>query len=158
MDKSKARCNAFDKAVNLLAFKGRTVQEIKTRLKENGYSSLEIESAVDKLIYYGYLNDKNYTISYMRDNASRKGKKLITQELKNKGIHKDIIYDCCDFIEFDDVGAIDKIMARRYNSANLSDEKEVRKIIAYFMRRGFEYSAIKQVLRKYKCEYEYENY
>lgn len=147
MVNQKSRCSAFDKAVNLLAFKDRTTQEITNRLKENGYSSDEIEETVEKLSYYGYLNDENYTISYIKDNTSKKGKKLIANELSHKGIQKDIISDILSNSEIDDVSTIRDIMERRYKDADLNDEKVYRRLVGFFLRRGFSYENVLKVIK-----------
>lgn len=158
MDKSKARCSAFDKAVNLLAFKDRTVQEIKQKLVEKGYSSEEVEEAVEKLSYYGYLNDQNYTISYIKDNTSKKGKKLIMNELSHKGIDKNIVNDMYDSIDVDEERVIDEMMNRRFKEMDLSDEKSYRKVVGFFLRRGFGYDNIKKVIRRYSSFVDNEMY
>ncbi len=147
MDKSKARCSAFDKAVNLLAFKDRTTQEIINKLKEKGYSSDEIEETVEKLSYYGYLNDQNYTISYIKDNTSKKGKRLILNELGQKGVDRYIIENACEELEIDEVIAIKDIVKRRFSQIDLKDEKSYRRVVNYFLRRGFGFDNIKRVLK-----------
>lgn len=155
MDRSKARCSAFDKAVNLLAFKGRTTQEIIKRLNEKGYSSEEIEEAVEKLSYYGYLNDQSYTISYIMDNASKKGKKLISIELEQKGIDKNILDEVYNDVSIDEEASIDNIIRQRFSQVDLGDDKIYRRTINYLLRRGFTYDSIKRVIKKYRfCDVE----
>ncbi len=149
MDNSKARCSAFDKAVNLLAFKDRTTQEIKQRLNEKGYSSEEVEEAVEKLSYYGYLNDQNYTISYIKDNTSKKGKKLIMNELAQKGIDKNTVDIACEEVEIDEVSTIEDLVKRRYETVDFSDEKIYRRVVGYFLRRGFSYDNVRRVLKQF---------
>lgn len=147
MINQKTRCSAFDKAVNLLTFKDRTTQEITKRLKENGYSSDEIEETVEKLTYYGYLNDENYTISYIKDNTSKKGKRLIANELSQKGIQKEIIADILSDSEIDEISTIREIMGRRYRDTDLSDEKVYRRLVGFFLRRGFSYDNVMKVIK-----------
>jgi len=149
LDNSKARCSAFDKAVNLLAFKDRTKQEIINRLKEKGYSADDIDDAVEKLSYYGYLNDQNYTISYIKDNASKKGKKLITSELSQKGIDKNIIEIACQDVEIDEISSIESMLVRRFADVDYKDEKAYRKVVNYFLRRGFNYDDIRKTIKIY---------
>ncbi|MBR3833203.1 MAG: regulatory protein RecX [Lachnospiraceae bacterium] len=153
MDNSKARCSAFDKAVNLLAFKDRTVQEINIKLKEKGYSSEEVDEAVEKLSYYGYLNDQRYTISYFKDNASKKGKKLIVRELDQKGVDKNVIVDVLDDMNIDELHVVEDIIKRRYASIDLEDDKAYRRLVGYFLRRGFSYDNVRKALRnRSNCE------
>lgn len=159
MDDSKARCSAFDRAVNLLAFKDRTVKELKDKLKDKGYNSEEIEEAVEKLSYYGYLNDENYALSYIRENASKKGKKLILRELQEKGIDKDVVgyvmEEYMEAVDVDEIEVISNVVRRRYADADFNDEKISRRVISFFLRRGFQYDNIKAVMRNYR-EYDLE--
>ena len=147
MQTSKARCSAFDKAVNLLAFKDRTVQEIRQRLNEKGYSSEDIEDTVEKLSYYGYLNDQNYTISYIKDNTSKKGKKLIINELNQKGVEKTVINEVYESMDVDEIDTIKKLVERRFQALDFNDDKSYRRVVGYLLRRGFSYENIKKVIR-----------
>ncbi len=156
MNNSKARCSAFDKAINLLTFKDRTTKEIIQKLEEKGYSSEEIEETVVKLSYYGYLNDQNYTVSFIKDNTSKKGKKLIISELAQKGIDKSMVNEIYDNIDVDEVSVIEDIVSRRYNTVDFNDDKTYKRIVGYFLRRGFSYDSIKRVLNKFRTWEEFD--
>lgn len=147
MQTSKARCSAFDKAVNLLAFKDRTVQEIRQKLNEKGYSSEDIEDTVEKLSYYGYLNDQNYTISYIKDNTSKKGKKLIINELNQKGVEKTVITEVYESMDVDEIDTIKRLVERRFQALDFNDDKSYRRVVGYLLRRGFSYDNIKKVIK-----------
>ena len=156
MNNSKARCSAFDKAINLLTFKDRTTKEIIQKLEEKGYSSEEIEETVVKLSYYGYLNDQNYTVSFIKDNTSKKGKKLIISELAQKGIDKSLVNEIYDNTDVDEVSVIEDIVSRRYNTVDFNDDKTYKRIVGYFLRRGFSYDSIKRVLNKFRTWEEFD--
>ncbi|HXH69912.1 MAG TPA: hypothetical protein VNI60_06140, partial [Pyrinomonadaceae bacterium] len=50
----KSRTRTFDRAVNLLAFKQRSVSELRTRLLEKDWTNAEIvEEVIEKLAGYG---------------------------------------------------------------------------------------------------------
>ena len=66
MNNSKVRYSAFDTALYYITFKDRTKKEISTKLKEKGYSDLDIEEAILKLKEYGYINEENYAFSYIK--------------------------------------------------------------------------------------------
>lgn len=160
MVKSKAFYSAFDTAVYLLTFKSRTVKEIKDKLKSKGYSETEIDNALEKLLSYNYVNDESYTLSYIKSNIDKKGKKLISRELSEKGIDKVVIDEM--FEEFSDEYAeedkIEDIFIRRFSDSDLFDIKERNKIFSYFMRRGFSFDKISKIVTKYKKNYEFDNY
>lgn len=141
----QGKYSAFDTALYYLSFKDRTIKELSDKLNEKGYSEEDISIAIDKLLYYEYLNDKSYALSYIKGNIKKKGIKLITNELMSKGIAKQDILDALDELEvFDlDEGSIVRdIFDRRFTDVDMSDQKQRRRVIAYFLRRGFSYEAV----------------
>ena len=70
----RARQKTFDRAVNLLAYKPRSVVELRTRLMEKEWTnSAIVEEVIVKLEGYGYLNDgqfaKDFAASQLRGKA-----------------------------------------------------------------------------------------
>ncbi len=149
MNNSRAGCSAFDKAVNLLAFKDRTKKEIYDKLKEKGYSIDEIDIAVCKLCEYGYINDERYALSYIKANIGKKGKKLIKTELINKGVDRDVVAVSLEEVFVDEYETIDSIILRRYSDVDFKDEKIRRRVFGYLQRRGFDYGSISAAIGKY---------
>lgn len=150
MDNAKAGYSAFDTAINYVSFKDRTVKEIQDKLREKGYSSYDIEKAVEKLRYYGYLNDSNYALSYIRSNMNKKGMKRINMELLQKGIDRSTITDISEDVEIDEVSIIGQMIERRYGDIDFENEKEKRRIFNFFIRRGFCYENISKAMENNK--------
>lgn len=150
MDNAKAGYSAFDTAINYISFKDRTVKEIQDKLREKGYSSYDIEKAVEKLRYYGYLNDSNYALSYIRSNMNKKGMKRINMELLQKGIDRSTITDISEEVEIDEVSIIGQMIERRYGDIDFENEKEKRRIFNSFIRRGFCYENISKAMENNK--------
>lgn len=148
MGEAKVVHSAFDTAIHYIAFKDRTVKEIQDKLREKGYSSHDIEKAIEKLSYYGYLNDENYALAYIRSNVNKKGMKRINMELLRKGIDHSVIMDASENIDadIDEVCTIQQMMERRYGDADFRDEKEKRRIYSFFIRRGFSYENISKAM------------
>ncbi len=160
MNNSKAYYSAFDTAVYLLNFKNRTRKELTDKLKSKGYSDSEIDDTMDKLTAYNYVNDGNYTLSYIKSNMNKKGKKLICIELMEKGIDKAVIDENFETIS-EDYGEEDKIEAiynKRFSEADLYDAKTRNRIFSYFVRRGFSFDKISKIVTKYKKINEFDNY
>lgn len=147
MKESKAKYSAFDTAAYFLSFRDRSAKEIEDKLKEKGYSSDEIEEAVRKLKTYGYINDENYALSYIKSNMRKKGSKLIAIELNRKGIDKDTISNQIDCVDIDEKQAILDVIERKYS--NLEDEKVRRRAYAYFMRKGYKSEDISNAFSNY---------
>lgn len=146
MDERKAAYSAFDAAVRYITFKDRTVKEVQDKLREKGYSSHDIENVIEKLGYYGYLNDENYALAYIRSNVNKKGMKRINMELLRKGIDHSIIMDASENMDVDEVCTIQQMLERRYRDIDFGDEKEKRRIYGFFIRRGFSYDNISKAM------------
>lgn len=150
MKKSKVTYSAFDTAAYYITFKDRTEKEVKDKLKEKGYSSQDIEESIDKLKEYGYLNDENYTLSYIKSNINKKGARLISMELAQKGINKETISEQFEDVSIDEVGVIEDVLFRRYRNIDINDDTQKRRVYGYFIRRGFKQETISKAIRNYK--------
>ncbi|MBP3622211.1 MAG: regulatory protein RecX [Lachnospiraceae bacterium] len=150
MNNSKVRYSAFDTALYYITFKDRTKKEISTKLKEKGYSDLDIEEAILKLKEYGYINEENYAFSYIKSNITKKGSKLISMELMNKGVSNEIIRE--QLLEFEEreEDVIGNILESRYAETDFSDERALRRVYSYFARKGFRYDSISNALSFYR--------
>lgn len=150
MNNSKVRYSAFDTALYYITFKDRTKKEISTKLKEKGYSDLDIEEAILKLKEYGYINEENYAFSYIKSNITKKGSKLISMELMNKGVSNEIIKE--QLLEFEEreEDVIGNILESRYAETDFSDERALRRVYSYFARKGFRYDSISNALSFYR--------
>lgn len=156
MNNSKAGYSAFDTAVYLLTFKNRTIKEITDKLKDKGYSEAEIDKTVNKLIEYGFVDDENYTLLYIKSNLDKKGEKLISRELEQKGIDRDLIKDKIEELEISEMEEekIETIFNKRFLNMNLDDIKTRNKIFSFFLRRGFAYEKISKIVKNHKESYE----
>lgn len=150
MGYSRAESSAFDTAVHYITFRDRTLKEVHNKLVEKGYSDHDIEEAIAKLKYYGYVDDEHYALSYIRSNAEKKGVKRIKVELSQKGISSDVISQTLEESEIDEVNVIEELLERRYSTTDISDEKARRRIYSFFARRGFSYENISRALSNYK--------
>lgn len=162
MMKAENKYSAFDTALYYLSFKNRTQKEIKDKLIEKGYSESEIDKSISKLLEYGYIDDSHYTFLYIKSNINKKGIKLIKNELINKGILKEVVDeqysvyleneisdDVCNNNDFE-YNTVNEIFERRFYSIDLTDEKNLRKVNSYFIRRGFKYEIVNKVIKNHK--------
>ncbi len=158
MYESKARYSAFDTAVYYITFKDRTVKELRDKLIDKGYSHAEVDDSINLLLKYGYLNDANYALSYIRSNSNNKGINRIRMELTRKGIDKSVISDATENVDFNETDTILDIMNRKYCNINFSDEKAVRRMYGFFVRRGFKYENIMKAMSIFKKNVQSDSY
>lgn len=128
----------------LLSKRDYSCLEIEKKLKGKGYS----EETITNILHYGkrmdYLNDKKLAGEVV-DYRLRKGEgtQKIIFELRKKGIEKKIIEEVTSRITPDEEkmtmeNLLDKLKKEKKGSP--------QKIFNYFLRRGFTYSDIKEVL------------
>lgn len=146
----KRERSAFDAAVMYITYRDRTVKELRGRLREKGYDDFEIEEAVEKLCDYGYLNDERYARLYISCNADKKGLRRIKSELRQKGIDCTLMTELSEDMDVDEIYAIEQMLTRRYEGINLEDERERRRLYAFFSRRGFSYENINKAVNNHK--------
>lgn len=95
---------AYNKALDYLSYQLRTEKEIIQYLQQHEFTDLQIEPVLQRLRTQGYINDLEYAKSYVRTIAktSDKGPKVITQNLRKKGVLENDIETALDEFPFED--------------------------------------------------------
>ena len=95
---------AYNKALDYLSYQLRTEKEIIQYLQQHEFTDFQIESVLQRLRAQGYINDLEYAKSYVRTIAktSDKGPKVITQNLRKKGVLENDIETALDEFPFED--------------------------------------------------------
>lgn len=131
-----------NKAAAILMRSSKTIKGLRDKLIMDGYNLFLIEKEIEKLISYGYLNDKRFAELYIDSNKNKKSIKVIKMTLIQKGIDRDIIDEL--LLEEDD--RQDKLIKELINKKlkgrdwNSLDYKEKNKIKAYLYSKGFKFN------------------
>ena len=134
---------SLEKGIFLLSLRDRTKKELQQKLNEKYRNSRMVEKSVLKLVELGYINDKEYAVSYI---MSRKyGKQRITYNLMQKGIGRETIEEAYFSIEEEYEKNIEDEKLEKAIEKNI--KKEENKLIQYLVRQGF---SLNKVLSKYK--------
>ena len=134
---------SLEKGIFLLSLRDRTKKELQQKLNEKYRNSKMVEKSVLKLVELGYINDKEYAVSYI---MSRKyGKKRIIYNLMQKGIGRETIEEAYFSIEEEYEKNIEDEKLEKAIEKNI--KKEENKLIQYLVRQGF---SLNKVLSKYK--------
>ena len=139
---------AQDMVVRYIGYKMRTEKEVIDKLRSYEYSDEVIEKVVAGLKKYDYINDKIYCEKYVKETLKLrpKGKFLIKQELKMKGIEEDVIDCVLEEKSVDENGLIEELLLKKYEGFREMDDREKAKIYSFLLRRGFSYGAIKDAI------------
>ena len=137
-------------AIDLVSRKMYSEKEIRAKMKQKEFSQTAIDSVVDILKEYGYINDEAYAAIYCEHYMKKYGVKKLEFELKNKGIAPEIIENAVAGVKNDDT--LEELIKKRVAGKEL-DVKEYSKTVRYFLSKGFEYDKIASILNKMRDEF-----
>lgn len=135
----------LDYATNLVSKKMYSKKELADKLAIRGYTVSAVNSTMDIMEEYGYINDDVYAKTYCEFKGKKDGAKKIRYELVQKGIRKDIIEKYVSEIENEDI--LFKLLENKIKG-NIDDRKTIDKAIRFCLSKGFEYDKIKSCLLK----------
>ena len=142
--------DARRKAMRLLEHMDRTERGLREKLRQAGFSPLAVDYALAYVESYGYIDDERYARTYIAYRMNTKSRQKIIQELIAKGIDKETA-----LAAWEEEAAINmpdereilyRTVEKKYAPDTELDEKEMRRLQGYLIRRGFSYSDIKSVL------------
>ncbi len=154
MDKSKSSdSKAFSAALRLLTRRDRSETELRQKLEQFGFSLAAIDAAVEKCREYNYLDDRRYATERARS-LMRTGRgvgRKISLDLHRRGIDAELAQRAISIAEeeFSPSSLLQNQLQRRFPNFNYAtaDNRERRRVIGFFQRRGFNLDQIFSVLK-----------
>jgi len=163
-DVERARRKTFDRAVNLLGYKPRSVVELRTRLMEKEWTnSAIVEEVIVKLEGYGYLNDGQFANDFAASQIRQKpiGKRVLQQKLTMKKLDKETVAKAIEtaFEETPESEIIERAIAKRLRLKGKPETREdTKKFYDYLLRQGFSYDLVSSKMREIAArDFEEEN-
>lgn len=153
------RC--MERAVYILKDSDKSEYILRDKLSKGGYPLEIIDTVIEKLKEYSYIDDKRYATNYVKYNISHKSKNRIICELYAKGINKELLQNVFDESEYDEekigllqIELIKKEFLKKKFDFLEEDKNLLNKIIASLMRKGFKYDDIMRAYYEMKigCE------
>ena len=150
----KARAKTFDRAVNLLTYKQRSVTELRTRLLEKDWTTPEIvDSVLDKLKEYNYLDDAQFAKTFAASQIRQKpiGKRVLQQKLAMKKLDKETVAEAMEkaFEETPEEEIIERAITKRLRLKGKPETREdAKKFYDYLLRQGFSYDLVSNKMRE----------
>ena len=139
----KQKC--FDQAVKYLAISPRSEKEVKDKLYEKGYHREQVDYAIERCKGYKYIDDENYTRSFIDYYSHKMGRKMLAYKLTtDKGINQALASNMIDDLVSDEK-EIEKCidMANKYiKKKRIAEKKDLQKVGAYLYTKGFEWNII----------------
>lgn len=140
---------ARDKAIYYLQFSGKTESELRKKLAEQEFSPASVDSAIEFVKKYRYLDDEDYARRFIERNRNKKSRKQMQFDLAQKGVAREILEVVFEDMDVDEEAQILLLLEKRNYPKEAASREEKQKISAYFARKGFSYDAISSALIQY---------
>ena len=151
---------AKERALRLLDYRQRSKVEVARRLSAAGFPEDIIEETITHLENIGFLNDAEFSQTWVKFRLSEKGigKARMRWELKQKGVSNDVAEEALASLDggAEYQSAID-IARRRWEKDSSTDERaKRRKLTGFLQRKGFPWETIARILRELSDDAEAE--
>lgn len=153
IDPEKARERVFQRAGKLLAAKQRSVEELRQRLLEGrGATESIVESVIERLREYGYLDDARFAHSYASLRVQQKpiGRQRLQRDLWLKKIDKATVDVALDqvFAASPEAEMIDRAIEKRVRlRGKPKTREEAKKLFDHLLRQGFPFELVSEKVR-----------
>lgn len=140
---------AFELALGYVCKYTKSKKQTIDYLMKKGYAYPVAFKAVEKLVSYGYLSDADFAESFVLQNKSTKGKLLLKQQLRQKGIDE----KCADRAineHFGDETESCINLAEKYMRNKEPSFENYGKCYRHLLSKGFSFDAASSAIDKIK--------
>ncbi len=135
---------AYQRAIRYIGYRMRSIYEVQHYLKQRDIEDHLIERVISSLQKNGMLDDKSFAQMWIenRNEFRPRSHKMLSIELKQKGIQSDIISQILEETTSEEILAYRaaKKQARKYKELEWQIFR--RRLTSFLARRGFPYSII----------------
>ena len=151
---------AYQRAIRFIGYRMRSVSEVHQFLNQQGIDSVVIENVIDRLEKNSLLDDLSFARMWIenRNEFRPRSHRMLAIELKQKGIHSDIISLILEKTASEEALAYSaaKKQVRKYK--HLGWQEFRKKLGSFLARRGFYYSIINPVVDQVWAERDLERH
>jgi regulatory protein len=135
-------------AMNLLARREHSTQELRDKLLARGFEDDEITSVLQTLSREGLLSDERFTESFIHARVERgSGPVKIRAELRQRGVADEVITNWLDERDHAWLERAEAVRCKKFGSALPVDYKEKARQARFLQYRGFSPEQTRRVLR-----------
>lgn len=147
-----AVAKAYDRAVQYLSVRPRSVVEVRRRLQEAEVDPEAVEATIQRLTEQGYLNDAEFARFWVenRQRFRPKGEQALRQELRQAGVDNETIQESLAGLDTSQA-AYDaaRPKAERLKLLAREDPKAFQlKLGNFLLRRGFNYDIVREITNR----------
>jgi regulatory protein len=140
---------AYQKALRHLSYRPRSEAELRQKLISLGYTETVIETVITRLRNNQLIHDPQFAQMWVENRSTfrPRSRHLLKMELKQKGIHDEIIEAALADAVDDDELAYQAATRKAHKYAGLEWQDFREKLSGFLARRGFSYGTIAPVVR-----------
>lgn len=149
IEEVQAREDAMVAALRLVAFGPRSEKEMRQALTRRSVPADLRDEVVSRLRELGLLDDAAFAASFVesRGRSSPRGRRLLAQELRQKGISRELASQSTT--DVDDADAAYRAAKRRAGAlGRLPYPDFERRLATFLLRRGFSYETTRSTVRR----------
>ncbi len=144
----------FAAALRLLTRRDRSEAELREKLLQFGFSAAAVNDTLAKCREYAYLDDRRYALERARSllRSGRGVGRKVLLDLRRRGIEESTAEQALENAssEFDSADLLRDQLQRRFPdfAYATADERQRRRVIGFFQRRGFTLGEIFAILKE----------
>jgi regulatory protein len=149
----KELARARDAAYRHLSYRPRSREEVRRKLQEKGFSGPLVDAVLSGLERLGYVNDREFALQWARARIRLRsfGKRRIEQELRDRGIDRDLIQDALSEA-FEAASELELARAEAEKKmktlVRFRPEVRRRRVAGLLERKGFPASVVYSVIKE----------
>jgi regulatory protein len=144
----------FERALNLLSYKPRSLAEMRARLMEKDWAEeTVVDQVLARLEELGYLNDEEFAANFANSRLAAKpvGRSRLRRDLGRKKLPSETIENALDeaYGQQSEEELIDRAIGKRVRLKGApTDRDESKRLFDYLIRRGFSYDLVIRKVRE----------
>ncbi len=140
LEEESVRVTVKAKALDLLAMRDHSIQEMRMKLLQREYPEPIIAETIDYLIGKRYLDDARFAEIWIRSRLRKKpeSRKMLLAGLMQKGVDSSLAQEALDAAELDESQITKEAVGRYYKRGDTPE-----KLMQRLARKGFSYGPVK---------------
>ncbi len=150
---SGVNLEARRRCLHLLECSPRTAYQLKKRLVDDGFTPEQAEDAVRYAESFGYVNDSNYAMEYVRTGCQKKSKRELYMKLSSRGIDKASIEEALEAYDDEQEQTVRRLARKRLMQKPPKSNEDLLKAVKSLVSKGFPYEMAKRAVWELREEF-----
>jgi regulatory protein len=134
------------KAYDYLSRRPHSIGELHLKLERKEYPAEHITAVIKQLEENGYLDDVAFAKQWVAERGRNRGYRLLQAELRKKQVSDEATEEALATQRSDEIAGATELAAKRLERLDRSSDQVRAKLIAYLIRRGYDYGTAKEAV------------